>query len=192
MKTKHITFSRSFPAYHPKKGQQTYFVEAILTQLDIDYTDDKYFVWLVENNPKITELFLSQFFLSLSHDIESKSHTIRSHKIPLNIGDYISSYCWADRPYHKTPDGYWQIKFAPNIEIKKVWDYKYIILPKQSKWLINNVEVSVFDSYMQQWANSDIIKKIAQNDGLNLTEFCDWFNKPFSGSIICWNELINY
>ena len=32
-----ITFSRTFPAYHPKAGEPTYFVEMILNDLGIDF-----------------------------------------------------------------------------------------------------------------------------------------------------------
>jgi hypothetical protein len=37
---KPILFSRFFPAYHPKKGQPTYFVEKIWAHLIIDGQHD--------------------------------------------------------------------------------------------------------------------------------------------------------
>ena len=50
---KAITFSRTFPITHPNKGEPTYFVKAILTQLGIKYKQKTYYKWLVDNNPKI-------------------------------------------------------------------------------------------------------------------------------------------
>lgn len=181
---KEVNFSRVFPAYHPKKGEPTYFVEAILTQLGIDYTDHYYFEFLVKNNPKISELFLQKFFDSLSQDIAPKSHTIRSHKRPLKVGDYINPTCWADKPYKKTEEGFWKIKFAPDIEIKKVWDME---INNEGVFYLNGKYVDVTSSICEG-------KTIAENDGLSSDDMLDWFpaSKPFQGKIICWNELIEY
>lgn len=177
-----ITFSRTFPSYHPLKGEPTYFVEAILTQLGIDYTKHDYFVWLVENNPEIDEWFLDTFFNSLSENIAPKSHTIRSHKRPLKVGDFIDPKCWAGKPYNKTEDGYWQIKFTPDIQIKKVWDFSFRIglLTDEESFLING------------WRVFEKLEQLSINDGLSKSDFISWFNKPMKGQINCWNEKINY
>jgi hypothetical protein len=196
MKSRIITFSRTFPSYHLRKGEPTFFVEAILTQLGIDYTSHNYFVWLVENNPKISEVFLDKFYNSLSQNIAPKSHTIRSHKRPLKVGEYINPNCWAGKPYNKTEEGFWQIKFAPNIEVKKMWGYE-VKCPSKGveQWFLNSsTMVSENNEYMQQWFNANLIKEIAKNDGLELADFLLWFKHPseFKGNIICWNENIEY
>jgi len=184
-----ITFSRVFPAYHPRKGEDTHFIEAILTQIGIDYTSDKYFVWLVENNPKISAKFLDDFFLSLSHDIAPKSHTIRAHKRPLKVGDSINPHCWAGRPYNKTTEGFWQVKFAPDIEIVKTWDVK---VEKDNYRNENGSTTIVTKITINGCHKTENYEPLAANDGLNLDDLCNWFVKPMVGQIICWNPNINY
>lgn len=177
--SKILTFSRQFPAYHPKAGQPTHFVEAILNQLFIGYKHSDYLYWLVENNPTISRSFLVKFWLSLIPDIPPKSHTIRAHKKPLKVGEFINPKCWAGKPYHKTEDGYWQIKFAPDIEVKKVWDF----------------EIKDRIIYVGEWSlDGEAIKPLAKNDGLSKEDLLSWFHfpNPFKGQIICWNEKINY
>lgn len=178
-----VTFSRVFPAYHPRKGEETHFVEAILTQLGIDYTDHSYLGWLIKNNQGISELFLDQFQKSLSENIDPKSHTIRNHKRPVKVGDFINPHCWAGKPYNKTSEGYWQIKFAPDIEVKKVWNITImqgIAYRSFSTISINGLEATNWET-------------LAKNDGLNSIDFVDWFkDNIFSGKIICWNDSITY
>lgn len=203
-----ITFSRVFPAYHPKKGEPTYFVEAILTQLGIDYKIGNYFARLVENNPEISPSFLTHFFDSLKRDVSPKSHTIRAHKNPLKVGEYINPVCWAGKPYNKTKEGYWQIKFAPDIEIKKTFEFKTTTEQdsKESDWsFISLNKKHHYTIYSDEYLDQKI-KDIAKNDGFtNTKDFFDWFDlnrtkkqiledepKVFEGNIICWNNLIVY
>jgi len=179
--SKTLTFSRTYPSYHPRKGDPTYFVEAILTQLGIDYTSDSYYEWLREENIEIDSTFLAFFWHSLKPDVDPKSHTIRAHKRPLKIGDWFNPKCWAGKPYNKTKEGYWQIKFAPDIEVKKVWDFEvYFEKTLQQKQVL------------KVKSGKSNIPEIATNDGLELIDFLHWFNKPFDGQIICWNEKIKY
>jgi hypothetical protein len=188
--SKVITFSRYFPAHHPRKGEPTYFVEAILTQLGIDYTSHEYFMWLVENNKDVSEIFLNDFFMSLSQDIEPKSHTIRNHKRPVIVGGSLNPKCWAGKPYHKTPEGFWQIKFAPDIEVKKVWDIEIVDLRGVHCIRLNNQPFGQFHPLAEG------TQKIAKNDGLTAIELIQWFSSPSPTGkkfqIICWNENINY
>ena len=190
---RNITFSRTFPAYHPKAGQPTFFVEGILTQLGISHINPLYFNWLCENNPKIDVAFLKDFWHSLSKTIQvEKSHTIRSHKKPLKAGDYINPVCWAGKPYNKTADGYWQIKFAPDVEVKKTWEFK--IDKNYYKMLPGDYDMDIIISHNFYNTSDKIIKQVALNDGLNLPDFLNWFKYPseFTGNIYCWNENINY
>jgi hypothetical protein len=184
-----MTFSRYFPAYHPKRGEPTYFVEAILTQLGIDYTSHDYFAWLTNNNPDINIFFLLEFIESLSINIDPKSHTIRAHKKPLKVGQLVNPKCWAGKPYNKTKEGYWQIKFAPDIEVKKTWPIRIDLTDQyELVYLIDELgdAISVDE------------KKLASNDGLTEQDFYDWFDtsknrkKVFAGQVVCWNEKIEY
>lgn len=176
---KRLTFSRTFPAYHPRKGENTYFVERILTQLGIDYTQDDYFEWLRENNIDIDSTFLMHFWESTTPFVAPKSTTIRTHKIPLNVGDYINPLCWAGKPYNKTKEGYWQIKFAPDIDIKKVWNFDKDLI--SDDWYLNG-------SPMSSTQRIDL----AINDGLAYKDMLAWFNKPFIGRVYCWNDKVNF
>ena len=183
--SKVLTFSRVFPSYHPRKGEPTYFVEAMLTQLGIDYTKHDYFIWLVENNPDIDEWFLNEFYERLSHDIDPKSHTIRAHNKPLKVGEWVNPKCWAGRPYNKTKEGYWQIKFAPDIEVKKVWDFE-----SKDAWIY-------LKSKDHNWGGVEQTKftEIAKNDGLTYDDLKKWIKYPKDTGemqIICWNENIEY
>jgi hypothetical protein len=98
-----ITFSRTFPAYHPKKGQPTYFVEKFLTAIN------------------------DKFFLSLNHGYTPKYHTIRPGK-RFKYGEYFSPRFWGNNineksgrsgPYHSD-----QIIIAQDIKIEGVFDFK--------------------------------------------------------------------
>lgn len=168
-----ITFSRTFPAYHPKAGQPTYFVEKVVKSLHQQGIRP----WDIDS-----KIFDEQMY----YIVEPKHHTIRAGN-RWKVGDKLSPRVWSGKPYNSK-----QIIIAPDIEIKKIWDFEYKILPRQSIWLVNNVEISVCDSYMQQWVNSEAIKTIALNDGLSLTDLCGWFPKPFKGQIICWSDNVNY
>lgn len=187
-----LTFSRTFPAYHPRNGQPTFFVEAILIQLGIDYTSLNYFIWLCENNKEIGEPFLDSFYNSLSHNIEPKSHTIRNHAKPLKAGEFINPKCWAGKPYNKTKEGYWQIKFAPDIEVKKTWNFEIEIDDDYTCFLVNKKPFCEMNSKMT--TNTGQLDYLAKNDGLNSLDLLYWFKHPlpYKGNIICWNENINY
>lgn len=180
---RHISFSRKFPATHPSKGNPTYFVEGILSQLGIDHLSYDYFMYLVNLNPDIDEVFLNKFIDSLFLGVREKSHTIRAHKKPIKPGDIIIPVCWAGKPYNKTPEGYWQIKFAPDIKIKKVFDITFV----QKDELL-----SIGDKNFYPYGYEETIEKLAYNDLLTDAEFKAWFQKPFTGTIICWNDKIDY
>lgn len=187
--SKVITFSRVFPSHHPKKGQPTYFVEQILNQLHIDYRSSHYLEWLYQNNESISKNFLYQFWYSLENKILNKKiHTIRNHKKPLKVGDFINPKCWAGEPYNKTVEGFWQIKFAPDIEIKKTFDFEI----KNNGIYINN-ECYYYEKEGVGQSGDDVIF-LAKNDGLLVNDMFDWFQfpKPFSGQINSWNKNVEY
>jgi hypothetical protein len=168
-----ITFSRTFPSYHPRKGQPTYFVEKFLNgliQLGLDGMDDPLPSWS------------NEFCESIKNDIkETKHHTIRAGK-RWKVGDKFSPRVWSGKPYNSK-----QIIIAPDIEIKNVWNFEIKIIEVDggfaSKVFINDKRVS-----------PDLLIEIAVNDGLLLEDFLSWFKYPkdFSGQVICWNNKISY
>jgi hypothetical protein len=148
---------------------------------------------LVENNPDIDEWFLNEFYERLSHDIDPKSHTIRAHKKPLKVGELINPKCWAGRPYNKTKEGYWKIKFAPDIEVKKQWDFE--VKTDIDYSLVTIDDWNFYEENEHFVVNGQAFETLAKNDGLSLPDLKAWFKWPEpSGEmqIICWNENIEY
>jgi len=173
--SKVITFSTKYPAYHPKAGQPTHFVEKLLLSIN-------------EGVNNIDKPYLLGKFLPPKH------HTIRSGN-RFKVGDKFSPRVWGNDvnpisgrrgPYHSK-----QIIIAPDIEIKKVWDFEMDL----------NGVYSIDGKYILGEFNEDeaVEIQLAKNDGFsNPADMFDWFmpnyNKPksFRGQIICWNENIKY
>jgi len=176
-KTRELTFSRTFPVYHARKGEATCFVEKFWTAVQDDY--DGYVV-----NPfKGLETEHSSFCRA---NFEPKYHTIRAGK-KWQVGDIIKPMVWAGKPYHKTKDGLWKIQFAPNTVVQQVYDFE------------TNKDGAMFINGNRLYYYGDLSK----NDGLSPKDFLAWFqikydekhtNKPFSGQIICWADKtkVNY
>ena len=178
--SKVMTFSRYFPAYHPRKGEPTYFVEGIWES--------------IRNNQNIDSP--QYHYMKFESDImrwkqyQPKHHTIRAGN-RWKVGDKFSPRVWSGKPYNSK-----QIIIAPDIEIKKVWDFEIQIDP--FLLLVESAYVlRINDNYISEENTFSTIKKIAKNDGLSTEDFITWFIKRpkvevFSGQIICWNETITY
>ena len=174
-----ITLARTFMKGHPRAGDPTYFVEKVLNSLGIDYHSEAYLLMLWELNPKIKEEAIASFFMGLgllNDTSDEKPHTIRNgHR--WKDGDMASLRVWSGKPYNSP-----QIIIAPDVEIKKVYDFnidgfKFILNRK----LLYHQHVSTWHSHME---------KLCSNDGLNFCDFLDWFKVPskFDGQIICWKD----
>ena len=165
-----LTFSRQFPAYHPKKGQPTFFVEKIWKSLHVQDLLYNMIGYERAYNEKFPCSFIPQENI---HNHEPKNHTIRSG-IRWKVGDYFSPRVWSGKPYQSK-----QIIFAPDIEIKKIWKFE---CKHDGTFYLNDSWIDVTST------------DIPMNDGLTADELLDWFpeNKPFIGQVICWNESINY
>lgn len=175
--SKVIMFSRVFPAYHPLAGCDTYFVEKLWNSFNVFALKEEFIAPFDDDvnelNKSLPYNILYKFkgsLLNRTKFTEKKFHTIRAgHRF--KVGDKFSPRVWSGKPYRSK-----QIIIAPDIEVKKVWNF--------------NKYAAGFD--MPDANATTIISQIAKNDGLELQDFKDWFNKPFSGQIICWNENINY
>ncbi len=174
--SKVIIFSRQFPKYHPKAGEPTHFIEQILNT--VFPRNDNGIINLDELNkqirPYVNDLFLIDGLLK-------KWHTIRNGT-NWKVGDKFSPRIWSGKPYASK-----QIQFAPDIEIKKVWDFEIIHSDGTGDYdkgiwiLIDNIVISDY------WVNV-----LAKNDGLETDDLIAWFNKPMRGQIICWSNEIDY
>lgn len=164
------TFSRYFPKGHPREGEPTFFVEKFWKGLQtIGYSEPSYFFSEVQG---LSNVISGEAY----NHATPKLHTIRAGK-HFKEGDYFSPRIWTNKPYSSK-----QITIAPDIQIKKIWD----IWHDENGW----------------WVNGDVfyaIERLAQNDGLSVQDFLDWFNvhpkkkgETFTGQILCWSNEVEY
>lgn len=164
-----ITFSRTFPAYHPKVGQPTYFVEKFWASMDANVSEI--------DLPRERENYCFR-------ETEPKHHTIRAgHRF--KVGDKFSPRVWSGKPYNSK-----QIIIAPDVEVKDIipihiWKSDRIIIGHKSGnetlGLLEAKEVCKndgleFQDFEDWFCKSPQFKKT------------NWFD----GQIIIWNENINY
>lgn len=112
------------------------------------------------------------FAIMNDDNYKAKHHTIRAGN-RWKVGDKFSPRVWSKKPYNSK-----HIIIAPDIEVKKIWDFEI----KDSEVIINGC------------LYNGKAKELIKNDGLKEMEFWQWFKfpKPFKGQIICWNENIEY
>ncbi len=169
-----IMFSRFFPAYHPRKGEPTCFVEKIYNGLEIDFHDRSWVGLLNDLNNGIMPILAEFVFGGIDYkETGTKGHTIRIGN-RWKAGDKFSPRVWSGKPYRSK-----QIIIAPDIEVKKTFDFS---ITKKNGYMINGNGYNTIST----------IGIVAGNDGLATDDFELWFAKEFSGQIICWNNNINY
>lgn len=177
-----LTFSRTFPAYHPKAGQPTRFIEKIYAGLadinpDFKIPNDANAFWDWHEYYNCTA---------------PKFHTIREgHR--WKAGDYFSPRVWGNDINPKTGrSGPYQSKMitiAPDIKIERVWG---IIIYKSDEFEGAETVANIEGIKMPIHPNHYTAQQLAKNDGLSVEDMLNWFNKPLSGQIICWNKEIEY
>lgn len=163
--SKVITFSRTFPAYHPKAGQPTYFVEKMHKSPDV-------------LSPESVIYNKDIFNFAVYNDCLPKLHTIRAGE-RWKKGDKFSPRVWSGEPYKSK-----QITIAPDIEIK--WT-RYFEIADEYVYLGDLGKFSKAVDYKT-------LADIAKNDGLSVVDFQGWFKwpRPFEGQIISWDESVSY
>lgn len=166
--SKVLTFSRQFPAHHPKAGQPTNFIRSIWEGLD--------------KLNILHELSDAQLEDDIRAFYEKRNYTPKWHTIRAGnrwkVGNKFSPRVWSGKPYNSK-----QIIIAPDIAIVKVWP---ITLVLKDRLLVID-ELNYYPL-----AFEETIAKLALNDGLGGEDLLNWFNKPFTGQIIAWNPEINY
>lgn len=181
-----ITFSRYYPKGHPRAGEQTHFVEKIWRSFIADGELPKEFNKYIDAYENLCSSIPGVDLMAHPNSVDPKGHTIRAGN-RWKVGDKFSPRVWSGRPYATK-----QITIAPDIEIKKIWDYETDF----------NGVPSINGFYMpEKIGDMDAWELLAKNDGLTLDDFIAWFrihpkkNKDdwsFKGQILCWNESINY
>lgn len=169
-----IIFSQRFPSYHPLKGQPTFFVEKTLKSIDKNREMN---IWNRSDLSFINENALNE--------CKPKHHTIRGGS-RWKVGDKFSPRIWSGKPYQSK-----QIVIAPDIEIKQVYD---IEIKSAYKQLPLDYDTDIIINHRYYHADDEIMKRLAQNDGLSLAELLQWFKYPkaFKGQIIIWDEETKY
>lgn len=186
-----LTFSRTFPVYHPKAGEPTYFVEKYWNSFNVEAFGET-FLWDGAESDEFKTLnahlpfkTIIDFKISLRESnrqkLGIKGHTIRKGN-RWKPGDYFSPRVWSGIPYHSK-----QIILGRDIEVKKVWNIEIFTE-------LGSIYIGIRTSDNSYGLLS--FGEVAKNDGLIFTDMRDWFNvkpdKPFVGQIICWAENINY
>ncbi len=174
-----IIVSQSFPAYHHKKGQSTFFVEQILNALNIGFKNPNYLALLrllnrrALDDGRLTADHLRKFQDSLIRNYHGnkKLHTIREGS-RFTAGEFFSPRVWSAKPYNSP-----QIIFAPDTAVQSTFKFQL----KGCNYLLKNKRL-----------NLSALTTVARNDGLSCDDLELWFKKPFTGQIICWNKDLYY
>lgn len=187
--SKVMTFSRVYPSYHPKAGQDTYFVEKIWRSLGLNGDNLFKFLPYVEAYNDLTSDTSTDQLIDFE-TLAPKHHTIRAgHR--WKEGDWFSPRVWSGKPRHSK-----QITFAPDIKVKKVWPFQII---RVLDGMLSSYQMIVEGKELPLFGPVEDVFYLAKNDGLEYNDFCDWFKMDtakkdihFDGQIICWNENIEY
>lgn len=166
-----ITFSKTFPAYHPKAGQETKFREKLILSL--------------VSQQKVSLDRASELLDMPMTDIKNlpyqpKHHTIRAgHRF--KAGDYFSPREWSDKPYKSK-----QTVLSHDLLIEKTFDIEI----DGNRFIIDGKPF--YHQHVSEFHFT--IEELAKNDGLSCGELFRWFQLPckFKGQIICWNPNIEY
>jgi len=161
---KEIMFSRVFPAYHPRKGEPTYFVEQMLKQLII-------------NGKASTEDLKGEFVnCKILGEVGYKGHTIRKGH-HFTEGDYFKPKVWTLLPYKSVKH-----QFAPPVMVEKTFWFQI----KNNRIYINTVALCQYAKVAENDGLSEG-SDFACWFGLE-KDICE----DFDGQIICSNNQINY
>lgn len=197
--SKVITLSRTFPSYHLRKGQTTYFVEQVLNALEIEHWEPRYLDLLININAKSIkegklfhdDLLRFQNSLDPLGSQNDKLHTIRAKTVKKTgevvprwkQGDKASLRVWAGIPYNSP-----QIIIAPDVELVMVGPFEIMEDSEGVNWM----DIGPSYSYPAPFdMERSIIPTVAKNDGLNVVDLMAWFKypKPFEGQILAWKEV---
>lgn len=195
-----ITLSQKFPAYHPKAGKATHFVQQVLNSLKIEHWEPRYLDLLINlNSESIKEGKLSHDdLLRFQNSLDplasqnDKRHTIRAKTVNKKTGavtsrwkqgDKASLRVWSGKPY-RTP----QIIIAPDVELVMVGEFKIVTDRDDLPWM----DIGTKYHYPAPFdLERSIIPDLAKNDGLNVADLLAWFKFParFDGQILAWKEV---
>lgn len=181
---KQIMFARTFPSYHPRKGEPTYFVEKMLKWY-MEHTDTMKDL----NIPAYYEATKTNIDTNLFDSLEPKFHTIRAGN-RWKEGDTFAPKIWMGKAYHSPT-----YQFLPPIKVVQTIDVSFYVSKFRNTEIIGIYPADESGPIPLNW----IWTNIAKNDGLGNKDFFDWFaNEPtfkktkrLDAQIICW-ESVDY
>lgn len=207
-------FSNKFPAYHPKKGKATRFIESFFWGMLLSNQYN-------EVDRKIKELKEHSVYNTPINDrlasFTPKKHTIREG-FKRKKGEVMSPRVWSGKPYYSK-----QIILGADITLHHVYNfsiakekniYTVQIVGEYNSMMfkvrINLDELRVRHGFSteEKTASRDyktgdlFFDKMTANDGLNTIDFINWFFLPrkrfkknvprdfsnFMGQILCWHQ----
>lgn len=182
-----ITFSRVFPAYHPRAGQPTNFIRKILKARHLSGHLSAGDILKISREiglMGLQDIKSVHQFLSDTNQIP-KHHTIRgTEKRKWTVGEKFSPRAWSGKPYKSK-----QLHLGPDIEIVDVYDVE--ITYDHVKGMNFEFAAPILNT---AWREDFIpMGLVGKNDGLNMVDFVNWFpvvKEPFIGQIICWTPKL--
>jgi len=173
---KRIVFSTTFPSYHPRKREKTFFIEKIWKGLLPVFGEEVMREWLAPHDGihwDIENIIRSDVRLTRF----PKLHTLRPERVirPFQLGDEFLPVIWSGRPYHSP-----QIQFAPALKVKFLAE---TVIHK-------NLEKYGFPYVVMEGHRFLLdMDEVAKNDGLEMGDFQDWFPKEKSTlQLISWHN----
>lgn len=127
-----ITFSRTFPWSHPRAGEPTYFVEKFWQSIYIDVYND-----CVREEFDFSSLYNAGIDI-YAHDKYTAKHHIILAGHQWKAGDWFSPRAWPDKSYNSK-----KIIIAPDIQIKKTWDFDKDLLSEELRLHGKSIDDSI-------------------------------------------------
>lgn len=158
-----IIFSRTFPTYHKRFGEPTFFVEKMLYSLIIQHKGNTDLL----NQPDFDTSVFNRPEFMLKH------HTIRSGE-RWEKGMYFAPKYWSGRPYNSKC-----VQFAPYVVIEKTYNFK---INEKNQIFINQILCRDETALAQ----NDGLCLEDFNSWFQRPLSC------FSGQIICWSNEVQY
>ncbi len=172
-----ITLSRTYPSYHIRAGEPTYFVEQALNWYWDSLSNPYHNVFdMFEdlNGDKFSERHIDALINTIDTELKTrKFHTIRKGN-RWKVGEMASLRVWSGKPYRSK-----QFTIAPDVKISKIYTFEI----KKKGFYINDKKIGSLTAV-----------DVSINDGLDYKDFLSWFKfpKPFRGQVLCWDENIKY
>ena len=155
--------SRNFPTTHARKGEQTWFIQAILNELN---NHKETLITCYDENYKETNILISH----------RKLHTCRANyelwvkrmAEVLAGRAVIELFYWSGKPYNSKQVVFATLDKYSGCGVQRVY------------FAINTLELPFIDNFEEKQSLTDvqgihILNQLAKNDGLLLDDFSAWF-----------------